>query len=96
MKERLQTISLEISERYRSKEITCDPQIMKTFNTLKILMQFFQYYHDNKHEEALEILAQTKLVPLHMKDVDVCVQNFKKYKFMFKLIFFIIHILTKF
>ncbi|CAG9807920.1 unnamed protein product [Chironomus riparius] len=78
MKERLQTISLEISERYRSKEITCDPQIMKTFNTLKILMQFFQHYHDNKHEEALEILAQTKLVPLHMKDVDVCVQNFKK------------------
>jgi nuclear pore complex protein Nup93 len=78
MKERLQQLTVEISERYRSMEINCDPQILKTFNVFKSLMAFFECYHDNKHEEALEILGQTKLVPLSMNDLDVCVQNFKK------------------
>jgi nuclear pore complex protein Nup93 len=78
MKERLQALTAEVSERYRSSEITCDPQVMKTFNVFKSLMAFFECYHENKHEEALEILAQTKLVPLSMNDLDVCVQNFKK------------------
>lgn len=78
MKERLQIIALEVNERYRTKDISCDQQVMKTFNILKSLMEFFQYYHENKHEEALDILAQTKLVPLNMNDLDICVQNFKK------------------
>ncbi|KAG5670116.1 hypothetical protein PVAND_000399 [Polypedilum vanderplanki] len=78
VKERLQQITMEVNERYRSKEISCDPQVLKTFNILRNLMDFFQCYHDNKHEDALEILAQTKLVPLSMNDLDVCVQNFKK------------------
>lgn len=78
MKDRLQTLTVEISERYRSFEINCDPQVMKTFNVFKSLMQFFECYHENKHEEALEILGQTKLIPLSMSDLDVCVQNFKK------------------
>lgn len=78
MKERLQQLTTEVSERYRSMEINCDPQILKTFNVFKSLMAFFECYHDKKHEEALEILGQTKLVPLSMSDLDVCVQNFKK------------------
>ena len=78
MKERLQMVIMEVNERYRTKEITCEPQVMKTFNVLKSLMEFFQCYHENKHEEALGILAQTKLVPLNMNDLDICVQNFKK------------------
>lgn len=78
MKERLQMITMEINDRYRAREIVCDQQVMKTFNTLKSLMEFFQCYHENKHEEALEVLAQTKLVPLNMSELDVCVQNFKK------------------
>lgn len=78
MKDRLQTITLEINERYRSLEVNCDPQVMKTFNVFKSLMAFFECYHENKHEEALEILGQTKLIPLNMSDLDVCVQNFKK------------------
>lgn len=78
MKERLQMLILEVSERYRATEINCDPQVMKTFNVFKSLMAFFECYHEKKHEEALEILGQTKLVPLTMSDLDVCVQNFKK------------------
>lgn len=78
MKDRLQTITMEINERYRSVEVNCDPQVMKTFNVFKSLMSFFECYHENKHEEALEILGQTKLIPLSMSDLDVCVQNFKK------------------
>lgn len=78
MKERLKTITLEISDRYRSMEINCDPHVLKTFNVFKNLMAFFECYHEQKHEEALEILGQTKLVPLSMNDLDICVQNFKK------------------
>lgn len=78
MKERLQMLTMEVSERYRSTEVNCDPQILKTFNVFKSLMAFFECYHEKKHEEALEILGKTKLVPLSMSDLDVCVQNFKK------------------
>lgn len=78
MKERLQMITMEVSERYRSMEINCDPQVLKTFNVFKSLMAFFERYHEKKYDEALEILGQTKLVPLSMTDLDVCVQNFKK------------------
>lgn len=78
MKERLQQLTMEISERYRSIEINCDPQILKTFNVFKSLMAFFDCYHSAKHEDALEILGQTKLVPLSMNDLEICVQNFKK------------------
>lgn len=78
MKERLQSLTIEVSERYRSTEITCDPQVLKTFNIFKSLMAFFECYHENQHEQALEILGQMKLIPLSMSDLDICVQNFKK------------------
>lgn len=81
MKERVQMITMEVSDRYRAREIFCDQQVMKTFNILKSLMDFFQCYHDNQHEEALEVLAKMKLVPLNMSELDICVQNFKKYVF---------------
>ena len=71
-------MTLEVSERYRLFDISCDPQVLKTFSVFKSLMQFFECYHESKHEEALEILGQTKLIPLSMNDLDVCVQNFKK------------------
>lgn len=78
MKERLRVLAMEVSERYRSMEINCDPQLLKTFDVFKTLMAFFDCYHENNHDDALEILGQTKLVPLNMSDLDVCVQNFKK------------------
>lgn len=78
MKERLQHLTVEISDRYQSMNVTVDPQVQKTFNIFKSLTAFFQCYHDNNHEEALDILGQTKLIPLSMSDLDICVQNFKK------------------
>jgi Nup93/Nic96 len=78
MKERLQGLTIEVSDRYRATEVNCDPKILQTFNTFKSLMAFFECYHENKHEEALDILGQTKLIPLSMNDLELCVQNFKK------------------
>lgn len=78
MKERLEILTIEVSDRYRTTEVNCDPQVLKTFNIFKSLMAFFECYHNNKQEEALEILGQTKLIPLSMNDLDICVQNFKK------------------
>lgn len=78
MKDRLQILTMEVSERYRATEINCDPHVLKTFNMFKSLTAFFECYHDNRYEEALDILGQTKLIPLSMNDLEICVQNFKK------------------
>ena len=78
MKERLQQLALELSDRYNGTEINCDPQVLKTFKIFKDLVVFFNFYHENKHEMALEILSKTKLVPLSINELDVCVNNFKK------------------
>lgn len=78
MKERLQQMALEISERYSGTEIICDHQVLKTFNIFKDLVVYFDLFHEGKHELALEILTKIKLVPLNMHDLDICVQNFKK------------------
>ena len=78
MKERLQQLALELSDRYYGSEINCDPHVVKTFNIFKDLVVFFNLYHENKHEMALEILTKTKLVPLSLNELDVCVNNFKK------------------
>lgn len=78
LRERVSAFTMEVNERYRGNETNCDQQVMRTFNTFKNLLAFFDCYHDNKHEEALDILSRTKLVPLSMNDLDSCVQNFKK------------------
>lgn len=78
MKERLQQLALELSERYYGSEISCDQKVLKTFNIFKDLVVFFNLYHENKHEMALEILAKTKLVPLSLNELDICLNNFKK------------------
>lgn len=59
--------------------INCDPQIISTFTTLKDLVTFFDCYHEKKYELALETLGRTKLVPLSMNDLEICVHNFKRY-----------------
>jgi nuclear pore complex protein Nup93 len=78
IKERLQQMALDLSDRYIGTEVICDGQIMKTFNIFKDLLVYFDLYHENKQELAIEILAKTKLVPLSMNDLEMCVQNFKK------------------
>lgn len=89
IKERLQQMAMELNDRYTGSEIICDAQVMKSFNIFKDLVVYFDLYHENKQELALEILAKTKLVPLSMNDLELCIQNFKKFVQIFIRFLFI-------
>lgn len=78
LRERLSVTAAEFVERLRGSQFDCDPQITSTFHLLHQLIQFFDYYHDNKHQLALEILGNTKLIPMWMNELDDCINNFKR------------------
>lgn len=78
MRERLQTISCGFLERLKGRQFECDPQVIATFQQLTELLAFFDCYHEKKYQLALEILINTKLVPMCMGDLEVAVNNFKR------------------
>lgn len=78
LRERLQILSLEFSERYEGILIDFDTQTFSTFTTLRDLVVFFDLYHEKKFQSALETLAKLKLVPMSMNELDICLHNFKR------------------
>lgn len=79
MRERLYVKALEFSERYADTELHCDSNIRATFSTLRDLVKFFDEYHEQKYQLALETLRLLKLVPLSMNELEICVNNFKRF-----------------
>lgn len=79
MRERLYVRALEFTERFADAEHHCDSNVRATFSTLRDLVKFFDEYHEQKYQLALETLSQLKLVPLSVKDLEICVNNFKRY-----------------
>lgn len=78
LRERVQRMAHEFTERYAGAEKNCDSQTWTTFNLLKDLAAFFDFYHGKNHQSAMDILERIKLVPLRMSDLDVAVNNFKR------------------
>ncbi|XP_055914053.1 nuclear pore complex protein Nup93-1-like [Eupeodes corollae] len=78
LRERLQVLASDFSDRLRGNKIECEPQIIATFNLLNELVQFFDFYHEKKYHLALEVLANTKLVPMSMNDLEDSINNFKR------------------
>ncbi|XP_039959553.1 nuclear pore complex protein Nup93-1-like [Bactrocera tryoni] len=78
LRERLTIMAADFRERMRGNRIECDPQVISTFNLLCELVSFFDYYHEQKYQLALEVLANTKLVPLSMSELEECINNFKR------------------
>lgn len=78
LRERLSIMASDFSERLRGSRIECEPQVIATFNLLTELVAFFDYYHERKYQIALEVLANTKLVPMSMNDLEECISNFKR------------------
>lgn len=82
LRDRLYLKALEFSQRYADTELHCDSNIRATFFTLRDLVKFFDQYHEQKYQLALETLSQLKLVPLSTSDLELCVNNFKRYTFL--------------
>lgn len=78
LRERLHLKALEFSSRYAGEDLSYDTKTWTTFTTLRDLVKFFDEYHEQKHQLALETLRQTYLVPLSMNDLEMCVNNFKR------------------
>lgn len=78
LRERLSVTATEFVERLRGSQIDCEPQVASTFHLLHQLMMFFDYYHGQKHQLALEIIGSTKLIPMWMNELDDCITNFKR------------------
>lgn len=77
LRDRLYTKALEYSRRYADTPHT-DSNRRATFLTLRDLVKFFDEYHEQKYQLALETLTKLKLVPLHVNDLELCVNNFKR------------------
>lgn len=78
LRERLYAKALEYSERYADTESHCDSNIRATFQALRDLVKFFDEYHEQKFQLAMETLNLLKLVPLNVNDLELCVNNFKR------------------
>lgn len=78
LRERLYVKALEFSERYADAELHCDSNVRATFSALRDLVKFFDEYHEQKYQLALETLSQLRLVPLNVNELEICVNNFKR------------------
>ncbi|XP_003707755.2 nuclear pore complex protein Nup93 [Megachile rotundata] len=70
LRDRLQVTATEISKRYQNIEIQAPSELVSAFYTLRHLMIFFDQYHNEQYQSALRTIAEAKLLPLHVKEVD--------------------------
>ncbi|XP_026668793.1 nuclear pore complex protein Nup93-like isoform X2 [Ceratina calcarata] len=70
LRSRLQVTSTEISTRYENIEIQAPSELVSAFYTLRHLMVFFDQFHNEQYQSALRTIAESRLLPLHIKEVD--------------------------
>lgn len=87
LRDRLYTKAVEFTKRYADTELHCDTNIRATFFTLRDLVVFFDAYHEQKYEVALETLNKLNLVPLNVNELEKCVNNFKRFVDCIKITF---------
>lgn len=80
LRERLHLKALEFTERFAGTDMQCDTKIRATFNILRDLVKFFDEYHEQKYQQALATLRNLQLVPLNVNELEVCINNFKRYE----------------
>lgn len=78
-RERLQTQARNIAERYKTRGHNGTRARSATFYLLIDLMYFFDLFHDNQHDKALEVMQQIKLLPFTSDDVEQKVTSFRQF-----------------
>lgn len=74
---RLLKISNDIFARYGGRELSCYPNTLTTFNLMRELVEFFDYYHMREYEKSLEVIQRTGIVPMVVDDLEKAVSNFR-------------------
>ncbi|XP_066595874.1 nuclear pore complex protein Nup93-like [Prorops nasuta] len=78
LRARLQVTANEISLRYQGTAIKATAETAAAFYTLRDLMVFFDRYHNDQYQSALRTIAESKLLPLNVKEVDERVTALKR------------------
>ncbi|EDO41551.1 predicted protein [Nematostella vectensis] len=78
-RDRLHNMAVEIADRYRAQGHNASQSRMSTFFLLLDLMQFFDLYHGNQTDTALDVIQKLKLVPLSSETVEERVAAFRQY-----------------
>jgi len=76
---RLETLALKLAERYCSQENNASPEVSQTFYLLIDLMTFFDYFHNQQYNDALDTIMKLKIIPLRSADIDMKVNQFNRY-----------------
>ncbi|XP_014473557.1 PREDICTED: nuclear pore complex protein Nup93-like [Dinoponera quadriceps] len=70
LRTRLQTTAMDISTRYKDAAIQAPSEVVSSFYTLRDLMVFFDQFHNEQYQSALRTIADSKMLPLQVKEVD--------------------------
>ncbi|XP_020602897.1 nuclear pore complex protein Nup93-like [Orbicella faveolata] len=78
-RDRLQTLAVDLAQRYRTLGHTASQSRTSTFFLLLDLMQFFDLYHAGQLDTALDVMHKLRLVPLGSESVEERVAAFRQY-----------------
>ncbi|XP_062501933.1 nuclear pore complex protein Nup93-like isoform X2 [Corticium candelabrum] len=76
---RLMTLGINIAERYKGKGHTATVSRVSTFYLLLDLMQFFNLYHQQLFDQALDVIQRLKVLPFRTEEVESKVTAFRQY-----------------
>uniref|UniRef100_T1ISV4 Uncharacterized protein n=1 Tax=Strigamia maritima TaxID=126957 RepID=T1ISV4_STRMM len=78
-RERLQLLAHEIAVRYRSSELSASKDAAGTFYLLLDLITFFNQYHAQKYQDAIDIMQRLRIIPFRQEEVEDRVNMFRLY-----------------
>ncbi|CAF4785806.1 unnamed protein product [Pieris macdunnoughi] len=75
LRERLSVLAEQVSKRLRSTDANLPASLVEAYTKLCKLMTFFDQFHSDNYEGALESLRECELVPLSTSDLDARVSG---------------------
>uniref|UniRef100_H2ZQU4 Nuclear pore protein n=1 Tax=Ciona savignyi TaxID=51511 RepID=H2ZQU4_CIOSA len=76
---RLKTLAIGLANRYRNQAVETSRQVRSTFHLLLDLLVFFDLYHANRVEQALDVVNELQMLPSTTEQVQSKVTIFKTY-----------------
>lgn len=76
-RDRLRTKAFEIGLRYKTHGHTATKETAGTFFILLDLINFFDQYHLNNYQEALDIIQRLNLIPFRSEEIEERVNTFR-------------------
>lgn len=78
LRNRLQEKAYNITNRLMGQQFSCSSETASTFFVLRDLLGFFDQYHAQEYQQALQTVSRSKLIPLSLDEVEERVSNFKR------------------